>query len=215
MARPRARRRYNIRDLLGHWVKPRSERGKMCPHACCRGKRVHPANFPVILPRKLLREASDRELMDHYGKHEGNGNARRQLEAEMNRRDRADARRRGADARKAAATMEREAARHARWEAAERATRGNMLNARGRRAGISERRVLTNRADAEKYGSDELLAFLDSENRGRRRETAGGAYKRSRTAAGQRAVAERVVDAESYLNPNHRLNRRLAARRAR
>ena len=45
---------YNVRDLLGHFVKPRAAKGKMCPHACCRNKRVHPGNMPVILPSKLL-----------------------------------------------------------------------------------------------------------------------------------------------------------------
>lgn len=58
--------RYKVRDLIGHFVKPRSAGGKMCPHACCRNKRVHPDNMPVILPSKLLRRASDEDLAAHY-----------------------------------------------------------------------------------------------------------------------------------------------------
>ena len=61
--------RYNVRDLIGHWVKPRSRAGKMCPHKCCRGYRVHPDNFPVILPRELLRTARERDLIAHYEQH--------------------------------------------------------------------------------------------------------------------------------------------------
>jgi hypothetical protein len=163
-------RRYNVRDLLGHWVKPKSERGKMCPHACCRGKRVHPANFPVILPRQLLREATDQQLADHYGKHSHNGNARRQIEAEMNRRDRVQANRARAAERSRSRRFARAEDYDRRWLAAERATNGNMLNRRGRLAGVSERRVLTNRRDADRYASDELRAWLEAEqrrNRGR------------------------------------------------
>lgn len=40
----------------------------MCQHACCRGYRVHPANYPVILPNKLLRRASEQDLADHFAK---------------------------------------------------------------------------------------------------------------------------------------------------
>lgn len=180
---------YNIRDLLGHWVKPRSMREKMCPHACCRGKRVHPANFPVILPRKLLRESTDRELMQHYGRHAGNGNARRQLEAEMERRDRASARRKASSERAFSRQLARTQEADRRWEAAERATRGNMLNERGRRAGVSERRLLTSSRDADRYASDEMRAYLDSEGRRTRTLSASGAYKVSRRAAGRRRVA--------------------------
>jgi len=39
---------YSVRDLLGHFVRPRSARGKMCPHACCRNKRVHPATYAEV-----------------------------------------------------------------------------------------------------------------------------------------------------------------------
>jgi hypothetical protein len=46
---------YNRRDLIGHWIKRTSPVQRMCGHACCRGYRVHPRNYPVILPDRLLR----------------------------------------------------------------------------------------------------------------------------------------------------------------
>jgi hypothetical protein len=58
--------RYNVRDMIGHFVKPRRAEGRMCPHACCRGHRVHPDNYPVILPSRLLRRASDYDLAEHF-----------------------------------------------------------------------------------------------------------------------------------------------------
>lgn|SRR5215469_7208972 len=87
--------RYNVRDLIGHWVKPRSAEGRMCPHACCRNKRVHPANMPVILPNGLLRRASDDDLAAHYRDvaHKDTPQAERaraQILHEMDRRDERD-----------------------------------------------------------------------------------------------------------------------------
>ena len=80
-----------MRDLLGHFVKPRSAKGKMCSHACCRNKRVHPGNMPVILPSKLLRRASDADLAAHYDRVQGDSRkderARAQVLHEMERRD--------------------------------------------------------------------------------------------------------------------------------
>lgn len=197
--------RYNVRDLLGHWVKPKSAGGKMCPHACCKGKRVHPANFPVILPRELLRKASERDLMKHYQRMGADDpthdRARRQIEAEIDRREQAE-RRRAASAerakdRRSIAAADREVAYHARFRQAEDATKGYMVTATGRARGITERQVLTRKDVARRYGSDELLAFLGIDR---------GAGRRS-------SAAPRITDAESYLNPNHRLNRRLEARR--
>jgi hypothetical protein len=151
---------YNVRDLLGHWVKPRSRRGKMCPHACCRNKRVHPANFPVILPSALLRRASDDDLAEQYRRHGGDARARAQVEREMNRRDQRDRRRVAVAGRAAERRTDRQVARHARFLAAERATNGNMVNKKGRARGISDERVLFGPPSvARRYGSDELLAY--------------------------------------------------------
>jgi hypothetical protein len=35
--------RYNVRDLIGHYVAPRSAEGKMWPQACC-------GSVPILLP---------------------------------------------------------------------------------------------------------------------------------------------------------------------
>ena len=82
---------YSVRDLLGHFVKPCSMKGKMCPHACCRNKRVHPVNMPVILPSKVLRRASDEDLAAHFDRVQGDSRkderARAQVLHEMERRD--------------------------------------------------------------------------------------------------------------------------------
>jgi hypothetical protein len=78
--------------MIGHFVKPRSAAGKMCPHACCRNKRVHPGNYPVVLPSRLLRRASDEDLAEHYERSSDQA-ARDQVLYEMERRDRAEAQR--------------------------------------------------------------------------------------------------------------------------
>jgi len=42
---------YSMRDPLGQFVKPRSMKGKMCPHACCWNKRGPPgqhAGHPAL-----------------------------------------------------------------------------------------------------------------------------------------------------------------------
>jgi hypothetical protein len=157
---------YNIRDLLGHWVKPRSAKGKMCPHACCRNKRVHPANFPVVLPSKLLRQATDSELANHYGRHASNERVRRQIERELERRDLADRRRQGARERQRSRMYQRQEAIEHAFLDAESATRGNMLNKKGRALGISERSLLTGSEDrARRYASEELLNYWQSHPR--------------------------------------------------
>jgi hypothetical protein len=159
--------RYNVRDLLGHWVRPRSRQGAMCPHACCRNKRVHPANMPVILPNRLLRRASEDDLAAHYqnvsrGDSAEQEAARYQVLAEMERRDEAAERRRQAAARHRAILfnrrLEREEAVELAFQQAERDTNGYMLNRRGQALGISDRSLLTgSEARARKYASEELL----------------------------------------------------------
>ena len=64
---------------------------EVCPHACCRNKRVHPVNMPVILPSKVLRRASDEDLAAHFDRVQGDSRkderARAQVLHEMERRD--------------------------------------------------------------------------------------------------------------------------------
>jgi hypothetical protein len=148
------------------------------------------------LPRDLLRVASDRQLTQHYSRHESNGNVRRQLEAEMNRRDTVDARRKAAAQRAFTRRTDAAAEIERRSQAAEAATKGYMVNDRGRAAGVSTRRLLTNSRDAERYASPEMRAYLESEGRGTRTLSASGAYKVARRAEGRRAVAARTAAAQ-------------------
>ena len=165
--------RYNIRDMIGHFVSPRSRQGKMCPHACCRNKRVHPENMPVILPSKLLRQASEEDLMKHYDRVQGRpqeDKARAQVLYEMERRDAADAERKrrrealsyGAYARR----HEREEIKEAAYVSAERATRGNLVNAKGRARGVEPRSLFTGSEErARRYASEELLEHWQAHGR--------------------------------------------------
>jgi hypothetical protein len=159
---------YNIRDLLGHFVKvpPRKNEEGMCPHACCRGRRPHPDRFPVILPRAVLRSATDAELERHFAKRTvGDSDAAvAQVVGELQRRE--DARERAA-ARKTRARGRRESRSEeyrlyveSEWTAAEAATRGNMLNKRGKAKGIDPRSLWTaNDATRAAYASEELRRY--------------------------------------------------------
>jgi len=162
--------RYNKRDMIGHWVAPASAQGKMCPHACCRNRRVHPANMPVILPNKLLRRASDDDLAEHFKRTTHNQRAQAQVLHEMDRRDQAEARRHDAALERKRRLFSRRIERAEEvdrlWLAAEDATRGNMLNAAGRRADIDERSLFTGpESRARRYASEELLNHWQSHPR--------------------------------------------------
>ena len=172
--------RYNVRDLLGHWVAPRSREGKMCPHACCRNRRVHPSNMPVILPDRLLRRASDDDLAEHYQRVSPSSPtpqqeaAQAQVIYEMERRDRRERERAGRKeahresvaAGRAARSMERESEYERIALEAEAYTRGNLVNAAGRVAGIGDREILAGReATFRRYASDEAREFFSSTGR--------------------------------------------------
>ena len=90
---------YSRRDLIGHYIEKRQKTQRPCTHACCRGYRVHPDNYPVILPDRTLRRASDDDLQAHFRRlsAQDTDQARRgeaQVLHEMNRRDEADRRKR-------------------------------------------------------------------------------------------------------------------------
>jgi hypothetical protein len=164
--------RYDIRDLIGHFVAPRRAKGKMCPHACCRGHRVHPANYPVILPNRLLRRASDDDLAEHYDKAAGPKaeQARAQILHEMQRRDEQAIKRHDRalehKRRVFAKRLERAEEIDRLWLEAENATRGNMLNKAGRAADIDERSLFTGpESRARRYASEELLNHWQSHPR--------------------------------------------------
>ena len=161
---------YNIRDLLGHFVRPKSAKGDMCPHACCRNKRVHPANMPVVLPRRLLRHASDEDLQAHYERVQGDSRredrARMQVLHEMQRRDDAARARKERSAVRYSRQLEQADAREASYVAAEEATRGNMVNRKGRSRDVNPRTLIYAReADFERYASDELKEFYSTRHR--------------------------------------------------
>ncbi len=161
--------RYNIRDLIGHWVKPRSAKGKMCPHACCRGYRVHPENYPVILPSPLLHRASDEDLAEHY-QATGSDRARAQILHEMERRDqeaiKREARKQEMQRRLFAKRLAHAEEVDRAWLEAEAATKGNMLNRAGREADISERSLFTGpESRARRYASEELLNHWQAHHR--------------------------------------------------
>lgn len=161
---------YNVRDLLGHFVKPRSAGGDMCEHACCRGRRQHPKGQAVLLPSKTLRHASDDVLMARYSQHQGEGKRDQRIRAqvlhEMDRRDTAakakDTRARAKFSRQ----LEQAEAQEASIVAAEAATAGNLVNKKGRARGINPRTLITGRAeDFERYASDEAKEYYSTHHR--------------------------------------------------
>jgi hypothetical protein len=161
---------YNVRDLLGHFVRPKSAKGDMCPHACCRNRRVHPANMPVVLPRRLLRRASDDDLAAHYERLQGDSRredrARAQVLHEMARRDDEAAAKKNRAHARYSRQLEEADTREASYVAAEAATRGNMVNRKGRSRDVNPRTLIYARQDTfDRYASDELKEFYQSRHR--------------------------------------------------
>lgn len=156
--------RYNTRDILGHYVKPPSKEGKLCPHACCRNKRVHPENYPVILPSPLLRKASDEDLAYHY-EHTDSDRARNQVLYELERRDKIAAEKRDAMQRRKDRATSRKAFRDDEYtrikDDAEAHTNGYLVNRQGRDRGITDYEILTGRESTfHRYASDEARNYF-------------------------------------------------------
>jgi hypothetical protein len=157
---------YNVRDLLGHFVAPRSARGDMCPHSCCMNRRVHPENFPTVLPPKLLRRATDDELANHYGRHYECEKCQDQIIGELDRRDRVKRARIATGQRNKARALERHEHVEREILKAEEATKGYMLNAKGQARGISERSLFTGSEErAIRYASEELRRYWEDNPR--------------------------------------------------
>lgn len=173
---------YNRRDLIGHYIEKRQKAQEPCGHACCRGYRVHPANYPVILPNKLLRSASEDDLRDHFLKvSEQEGAKARKAEAqilhEMDRRDReteqraeraerAATRKEAIAANRAAQRQEREVEYERIKLEAEAETQGYLVNAKGMARGISDAEILTGREDVfRRYATDEARDYFASHPR--------------------------------------------------
>jgi hypothetical protein len=169
---------YNRRDQIGHWVTKDQPVYRPCHHACCRGYRAHPSNWPVIPAKMAYRTATDDQLAAHYTKVAAVENdpkargAELQIMAEFERRDRRDMARRQREQR-AAERRDAIAANRAirRTEAevererirvdAERETRGYLVNAKGRGLGINPEEILTGReAVFQRYASDEARDYF-------------------------------------------------------
>jgi hypothetical protein len=190
---------YNRRDQIGHWVKKDQQIYRPCHHACCRGYRAHPSNWPLIPASHALRRAGDEQIMSHYQKVGADTSPQArgvelQLLNEMERRDRAALRERekrrekerhreAVASNRGARRMEVEAERERIRVESETATRGYLVNAKGRARGIDPEEILTGReAVFRRYASDEAKDYFAA----RPRPTA--AYFRGRDTR----VAERA-----------------------
>jgi len=170
------------RDLIGHFIRRDQRTQQPCTHACCRGYRVHPDNYPVILPDRTLRRAADRDLQAHFSRLSADPSARaRRGEArilyEMERRDRAEQQRADRAARReqslrarraatAAARQEREAETQRIRLEAEAATRGYLVSPQGRARGIADTEILTGRESVFwRYATDEAKDYFTANPR--------------------------------------------------
>ena len=158
--------------------------------------------MPVVLPNRLLRRASDEDLAEHFKRTTHNERAQTQVLHEMERRDNAAQARhdRALEVKRRlfARRVERAEEVDRSWLEAERATRGNMLNAKGRARGIDERALFTgDERVARRYASDELLNHWQSHPRptaayfagkDTRLGVQGSATRRPRHSAGVRSL---------------------------
>lgn len=185
---------YNRRDLIGHWVRKQQRTQQMCGHACCRGYRVHPKNYPVILPNPLLRKATEDDLAWHY-EHASSEKARAQVLHELDRRDQADKRKHERLQETQARVFGRRMAKQEEVDRiygdAEQATGGYHLNAAGRekaaRGELDDRQLFTGPESlVRRYGSDELKNYFADNPR-----PTGAYFKGQRTTLGPSYTAPR------------------------
>ena len=158
------------RDLIGHFIRTSEREQRPCTHACCRGYRVHPDNYPTVLPSRTLRRASDNDLSTHFQRvtQEDTPQARYaedQILYEMERRDREAKlkhdRREARAANRAAARMERESETERIFLEAEAFTRGNWTNLKGTARGITDREILLGRESVfARYASEEARDYF-------------------------------------------------------
>jgi hypothetical protein len=159
---------YSLRDLRGHWIKKTWTPERKCRHHCCQGRRAHPKDVPLLPNRDVVRAMSDKALNAAID-WDDDTSIEKYL-PELNRREKLEnGRRESSERRKAKAAREKEEhylAVHAAHERAESETRGHMLNAAGRAAGIHPRTLFTGpEARARKYASEELRNFWDDNGR--------------------------------------------------
>ena len=193
---------YNVRDQVGHYVKPKTARGHPCHHSCCNGARVHPDNLPVKISRSYLRTLKgadlESELETYTNYSETHEHGFLQILAELDRRETSV--KRAAD-RKVRATdrRERRNSEHSdevyrQWLAAEVATKGVMLNnktlreiAAHKRDDINERSLFTGpESRVARFGSPELIEWFEKNPRPTRTAFLGTARERRAHLAGRR-----------------------------
>ena len=164
---------YNRRDQIGHWVRKDQQIYRPCRHACCRGYRAHPSNWPIIPASHALRRATDEQLADHFRKTGAEDSpqargAELQIIHELERRDRREAKQREKEQIRQAKAINR-ANRRTEAEVeterirveSEAATKGYMVNAKGRARGIHPDEILTGReAVFRRYASDEAKDYF-------------------------------------------------------
>jgi len=153
-----------------HWVRKEQPAHQHCTHACCRGYREHPANWPVIVENRRLRAVSDEDLAKRFGKvsYQGTAESRyaeNQILSEMQRRDDVERRRKqhaeAVAGNRAARQMEREAEAHRIRMDVEEQTKGYLVTAQGRARGITDEEILTGReAVFIRYATDDAKAYF-------------------------------------------------------
>jgi hypothetical protein len=177
--------RYSIRDILGHFVRPKSAKADLCRHSCCMARNPHETRWPAYMRPNMLRTASDDQLAAHFVEHAGCDRCRDQIERELNRRDLRTERAKTARQRAFARKIEREEAVETAWQAAERATSGNMLNSKGRAKNIDDRSLFTGSEDrAMRYASEELIRYWERNPRPTRAQLSGNPEAIRREYAG-------------------------------
>jgi hypothetical protein len=145
---------WNGRDDRGHFdtvdrvaeARFKGEDAPHCQHACCKGRRAHPAGLPVMRARK--------KAAAKWG-----------TDKTLGKRGRTTAAARAASSSRAA-SRDYAAYLHGQYLAADKATRGNMVSKAGRRAGYtgSDFFKAGRRPSVEKWGTDELRAWFGSGN---------------------------------------------------
>ena len=169
------------RDQIGHWVEPPG--GRPCHHKCCSGYRRHPKGLPVRLDRAYLRSLSEDELvreLEQYSRYVDTHEAGYlQIIAEDQRRlGAAESKQRARDKRARASSEHRDEV-YRQWLAAENETKGYMLNAAGKKAGIDERTLFTGPASrVNKYASPELREYFAKHGRPTREYYMSGRQRR-------------------------------------
>jgi hypothetical protein len=171
-----ARALWNGRDTRGHYtdadtVAEAYPATPVCHHACCKGKRAHPAGLPVM--RAKTTTSSARKPAKKPARKRAP--ARNALgETPWVGRAQTTAQRKATTA--AGARAEYDAYLESQYRAAERATKGYMVTPAGRARGYSGRDFFKagRRPSLERWGTEELRAWFGSGSAASTGRKAGG-----------------------------------------